>query len=79
MRCIQRSRGTRSLALCPAHGRILCRYKGTWQSLRLIAQEEGWRALWKGFAPKVARLGPGGGILLVGFDWFSGVARRHLM
>lgn len=27
-----------------------------------------WKALYKGFVPKVLRLGPGGGILLVVFD-----------
>ena len=30
-----------------------------------IAKEEGFGALYKGFLPKVLRLGPGGGILLV--------------
>ena len=55
------------------------RYRNTFQSLSLIAREEGWQALWKGYAPKLARLGPGGGILLVAFDAFSSVARTHLM
>ena len=31
----------------------------------LVAKEEGFEALYKGFVPKVLRLGPGGGILLV--------------
>ena len=30
-----------------------------------IAREEGVRALWKGFVPKVLRLAPGGGVLLL--------------
>lgn len=30
-----------------------------------VAKEEGFAALYKGFLPKVLRLGPGGGILLV--------------
>jgi len=30
-----------------------------------IFQEEGARALYKGFVPKVLRLGPGGGVLLL--------------
>ena len=30
-----------------------------------IAREEGIRALWKGFVPKVLRLAPGGGVLLL--------------
>ena len=33
----------------------------------LVAKEEGFAALYKGFIPKVLRLGPGGGILLVVF------------
>jgi solute carrier family 25 2-oxodicarboxylate transporter 21 len=33
----------------------------------LVAKEEGFGALYKGFIPKVLRLGPGGGILLVVF------------
>ncbi|KAJ2625014.1 hypothetical protein H4R22_005012, partial [Coemansia sp. RSA 1290] len=35
---------------------------------RTIAREEGVRALYKGYVPKVLRLGPGGGILLVVYD-----------
>src|SRR5258708_4667689 len=30
-----------------------------------IARQEGVRALWKGFVPKVLRLAPGGGVLLL--------------
>ena len=41
-----------------------------WTLLALlsVAREEGLAALYKGFVPKVLRLGPGGGILLVVFD-----------
>jgi len=38
-------------------------------SMFTIAREEGIGALYKGFVPKVLRLGPGGGILLVVFDF----------
>ncbi|KAK6459972.1 mitochondrial 2-oxodicarboxylate carrier 1 [Scheffersomyces coipomensis] len=41
------------------------RYKWTYPSLVIVAKEEGFAALYKGFVPKVLRLGPGGGILLV--------------
>ena len=34
-------------------------------SLFVVAREEGFAALYKGFVPKVLRLGPGGGILLM--------------
>ncbi|KAF1984706.1 mitochondrial carrier [Aulographum hederae CBS 113979] len=41
------------------------KYNWAWPSLGLVMKEEGFRALYKGFLPKVLRLGPGGGILLV--------------
>ncbi|KAF3929194.1 Mitoferrin [Arthrobotrys entomopaga] len=41
------------------------KYNWTLPSLAIVAREEGFAALYKGFLPKVLRLGPGGGILLV--------------
>ncbi|SCV03183.1 LAMI_0H06128g1_1 [Lachancea mirantina] len=53
------------------------KYNWSWPSLFTIYNEEGFRALYKGFVPKVLRLGPGGGILLVVFtgvmDFFRSV------
>lgn len=50
------------------------KYNWAWPSLGLIAKEEGFAALYKGFLPKVLRLGPGGGVLLVVYtnvmEWF---------
>lgn len=43
------------------------KYNWAWPSLALVMKEEGFGALYKGFLPKVLRLGPGGGILLVVF------------
>jgi solute carrier family 25 2-oxodicarboxylate transporter 21 len=43
------------------------KYNWTLPSVALVAKEEGFGALYKGFVPKVLRLGPGGGILLVVF------------
>lgn len=43
------------------------KYNWTLPSVALVAREEGFGALYKGFIPKVLRLGPGGGILLVVF------------
>lgn len=43
------------------------RYRWTYPSLAMVYKEEGFGALYKGFIPKVLRLGPGGGILLVVF------------
>jgi len=47
------------------------KYNYTIPSLFTIASEEGVMALYKGFVPKILRLGPGGGIMLVAFDLFS--------
>jgi solute carrier family 25 2-oxodicarboxylate transporter 21 len=44
------------------------KYRGTLRSLRLVAEEEGVGALYKGLGPRLIRLGPGGGIMLVVFD-----------
>jgi len=43
------------------------KYNWAWPSLGIVMREEGFAALYKGFLPKVLRLGPGGGILLVVF------------
>lgn len=42
------------------------KYGWAWPALGTVMKEEGFGALYKGFLPKVLRLGPGGGILLVG-------------
>lgn len=55
------------------------KYGWTIPSCALIAREEGIRALYKGFVPKVLRLGPGGGILLVVFDYVSNFIRHNLI
>ncbi|KAH8148658.1 uncharacterized protein LAJ45_07369 [Morchella importuna] len=44
---------------------VVPKYNWTLPSIALVAREEGFGALYKGFVPKVLRLGPGGGILLV--------------
>jgi solute carrier family 25 2-oxodicarboxylate transporter 21 len=43
------------------------KYNWAWPALGTVMKEEGFSALYKGFLPKVLRLGPGGGILLVVF------------
>jgi solute carrier family 25 2-oxodicarboxylate transporter 21 len=43
-------------------------YRWSMQSAALIIKEEGFGALYKGFGPKVMRLGPGGGIMIMAFD-----------
>ena len=41
------------------------KYNWAFPALGTVMKEEGFAALYKGFLPKVLRLGPGGGILLV--------------
>ncbi|RKU44852.1 hypothetical protein DL546_005772 [Coniochaeta pulveracea] len=51
------------------------KYNWAWSAVATVAREEGPAALYKGFIPKVLRLGPGGGVLLVVYtavtDFFS--------
>jgi len=47
------------------------KYNWAWPALGTVFREEGFSALYKGFLPKVLRLGPGGGILLVVFTGMS--------
>jgi solute carrier family 25 2-oxodicarboxylate transporter 21 len=66
-------------------------YKYNWAlpALRKVYVEEGFGALYKGFVPKVLRLGPGnysinsfvlgGGILLLVFDVVSGYIRKNIL
>ncbi|CAG8671823.1 21727_t:CDS:2 [Cetraspora pellucida] len=55
------------------------KYNWTLPALKTVAVEEGIGALYKGFVPKVLRLGPGGGILLVVFDQVSTWMRKYLI
>ena len=43
-----------------------------------IAREEGLAALYKGFIPKVLRLAPGGGVLLLVVEFTLGVFRKGI-
>jgi len=54
------------------------KYNWTIPSLGIILKEEGPKALYRGYLPKVLRLGPGGGILKVVFDFVSNILiKRH--
>lgn len=51
------------------------KYRNTFQTLSLIYKEEGYAALYKGFAPKAVRMAIGGGVCKSTFDicvWFMG-------
>ncbi|OCF38382.1 solute carrier family 25 (mitochondrial 2-oxodicarboxylate transporter), member 21 [Kwoniella heveanensis CBS 569] len=50
----------------------------TYPALFKVARAEGLGALYKGFAPKVLRLAPGGGVLLLVVELLSNVFRQQL-
>ncbi|CAK5269419.1 unnamed protein product [Mycena citricolor] len=54
------------------------KYNWTYPALVTIAREEGIGALYKGFVPKVLRLAPGGGVLLLVVEFTLGVFRQAL-
>lgn len=51
----------------PVAGQI--KYKSTMKSIVLVAREEGVAALYKGLLPKVMRLGPGGAIMMLVYEY----------
>ncbi|KAI9457863.1 mitochondrial carrier [Boletus coccyginus] len=54
------------------------KYNWTYPALFTIMREEGPAALYKGFVPKVLRLAPGGGVLLLVVEFTLGVFRKAL-
>lgn len=54
------------------------KYNWTYPALVTIMREEGPAALYKGFLPKVLRLAPGGGVLLLVVEFTLGVFRQAL-
>lgn len=57
---------------------VVPKYNWTYPALVTIAREEGFGALYKGFAPKVLRLAPGGGVLLLVVEFTLGIFRKAL-
>ncbi|KAJ3535970.1 hypothetical protein NM688_g6900 [Phlebia brevispora] len=57
---------------------VVPKYNWTYPALVTIFREEGPGALYKGFAPKVLRLAPGGGVLLLVVEFTLGVFRKAL-
>ena len=55
---------------------VIPKYNWTYPALVTIAREEGFVALYKGFIPKVLRLAPGGGVLLLVVEFTLGVFRK---
>lgn len=55
---------------------LVPKYNWAWPAIGTVMREEGFGALYKGFVPKVLRLGPGGGILLVVFTAVTDFFRK---
>ena len=53
------------------------KYKSTIGTIVIVAREEGVAALYKGITPKILRLGPGGAILLVLYDYAHSFYTKH--
>lgn len=53
------------------------KYRSTFQSIRVVHAEEGMGALYKGLIPRLARLGPGGGLMIIAFDFISGLLKDY--
>ena len=54
------------------------KYNWTYPAIATIAREEGFGALYKGFVPKVLRLAPGGGVLLLVVEFTLDVFRKGM-
>src|SRR5690606_27168959 len=52
------------------------KYNWAFPAVLTVFKEEGFGALYKGFIPKVLRLGPGGGILLVVYTGVMDMFRK---
>lgn len=53
----------------PQPNKDVIKYRSTIQTMNLVYKEEGFLALYKGLVPKVLRLGPGGAIMLLVFEY----------
>lgn len=59
----------------PVPGEI--KYRTCFQSMALVYREEGYLALYKGLVPKIMRLGPGGAVMLLVYEYVSGWLQRN--
>lgn len=53
----------------PIPGEI--KYRSCFQTMSLVYREEGYFALYKGLVPKIMRLGPGGAVMLLVYEYMS--------
>ncbi|XP_071504975.1 mitochondrial 2-oxodicarboxylate carrier-like [Diadema setosum] len=51
----------------PVPGQV--KYKGCFRTIAMVYREEGFFALYRGLVPKIMRLGPGGAIMLLVYDY----------
>ncbi|XP_027028548.1 mitochondrial 2-oxodicarboxylate carrier isoform X2 [Tachysurus fulvidraco] len=59
----------------PVPGEI--KYRSCFQTMTLVYREEGCLALYKGLIPKIMRLGPGGAVMLLVYEYVSGWLQRN--
>ncbi|CAB3397639.1 unnamed protein product [Caenorhabditis bovis] len=52
------------------------KYYGMTQTIRVVYNEEGARALCRGLLPKIMRLGPGGAIMIIAYEHIDGFLKR---
>lgn len=55
----------------PVPGKV--EYRGTMSTILKVYRAEGFLALYKGLVPKVMRLGPGGAIMLLVYEYVFGI------
>ncbi|XP_054894113.1 mitochondrial 2-oxodicarboxylate carrier [Poeciliopsis prolifica] len=53
------------------------KYRTCFQTMALVYREEGFLALYKGLVPKIMRLGPGGGVMLLVYEYMSKWLQKH--
>ncbi|XP_017332245.1 mitochondrial 2-oxodicarboxylate carrier isoform X2 [Ictalurus punctatus] len=59
----------------PVPGEI--KYRSCFQTMTLVYREEGYLALYKGLIPKIMRLGPGGAVMLLVYEYVSSWLQRN--
>ncbi|XP_046711092.1 mitochondrial 2-oxodicarboxylate carrier isoform X3 [Silurus meridionalis] len=59
----------------PVPGEI--KYRSCFQTMALVYREEGYLALYKGLIPKIMRLGPGGAVMLLVYEYVSDWLHRN--
>lgn len=53
------------------------KYSSCWKTMRTVYSEEGFLALYKGLLPKIMRLGPGGAVMLLVYEYSYAWLQKH--